>query len=154
MPDKRKSDEFWAEFCASTGVDRGVPHQVWHFGNTPEMAIELAKLVLSGKKTATASLASVNEIKPEEAPIDDGYSVVTDIVGEPIAMIQTVEIRHIPFVEVDKKFAADEGEGDLSLEYWRKVHWDYFSREAKELGLEFSDHSIICCERFRLLFSR
>ncbi|HKP69999.1 MAG TPA: ASCH domain-containing protein [Pyrinomonadaceae bacterium] len=116
------------------------------------MASELADLVLSGRKTATASLLAMNELDPDESPRADGFSVVTDFDGEPMCVIQTCEIRHLPFDEVDEQFAADEGEGDLSYEYWRQVHWDYFSREAEDHGLEFDAKSIICCERFRLRF--
>ncbi|MBK8303669.1 MAG: ASCH domain-containing protein [Chloracidobacterium sp.] len=147
-------EEFWAEFCNATGVSPNESYQVWYFGNTPEMALELGKLVLSGKKFATASLAAVNEIKPNEAPMMGGYSVVTNFRGFPLAVIRTTEIRHLPFAEVDAQFAADEGEGDQSLEYWRDVHTRYFTREAAELGIEFSKDSIVCCERFTLLYPK
>lgn len=147
-------EEFWADFCAATGVSPDEPYQVWHFGNTLEMALELGQLVIAGKKTATASLAAVNEIKPHEAPIHGGYSVVTDINLFPGAVIRTTEIRHLPFDKVDTQFAADEGEGDQTLEYWRDVHWKYFTREAAELGIEFNNDSIVCCERFELLYPR
>lgn len=147
-------DLFWQEFCSASGIDPATSFQTWYFGNTPEMARELAELVVSGKKFATASLVAVNEIKSEEAPIADGISVVTDLDGEPLCVIRTVEIRRIPFNEVDAQFAYDEGEGDRSYDYWRNVHWNYFSREAEELGLNFNERSLICCERFRLLFPR
>lgn len=146
---------FWEQFCTSNPhVSADEPYQSWYFGNTPEMAAELAELVKSGKKFATASLAAVNDIKPDEAPIENGYSVVTDFFGEPLCVIQTVEIRHLPFNEVDAQFASDEGEGDQSLEYWRTVHLAYFTREAAELGIDFDERSLICCERFRLLYPR
>lgn len=147
-------EEFWAEFCAATGVNPEEPYQFWYFGNTEEMALELGQLVIAGKKFATASLAAVNEIKPHEAPIMEGYSVVTDFAGEPMCVIRTTEIRLLPFAEVDAQFAADEGEGDQSLEYWRDVHRQYFSREATELRKEFNDESIVCCERFTLLYPK
>ncbi len=147
-------DRYWAQFCGETGVDPSTPFQSWYFGNSPEMAKELASLVVARKKTATASLVAVNKLRPAETPVLDGYSIVTDFDGEPVCIIQTVEIRELPFDDVDAKFAADEGEGDLSLEYWRRVHWDYFAREAGELGLAFDERSMICCERFRLLHSK
>lgn len=147
--------EYWDEFLAlNPSVPKDSPFQVWHFGNTPEMALELAELVISGKKTATASLAAVNEIKPEKAPFADGYSVVTDFDGKPLCVIQTAEIRQLVFDEVDAHFAADEGEGDLTLEYWRGVHRDYFEREAAEFGLSFDERSVVCCERFTLLYPK
>ena len=144
---------FWEGFCASDpSVDSSTPFQTWYFGNSREMASELGRLVLAGRKTATASSLEMNRLQPENAPAPNGYSVVTDFDGDPLCVIRTTEIRHIPFDEVDAEFAADEGEGDLSLEYWRRVHWDYFTKEARERGFEFNGRSMICCERFRLLF--
>jgi uncharacterized protein YhfF len=46
----------------------------------------------------------------------------------------------------------DEGEGDLSLEYWRKAHWRFFTREAITEGYEVSDDMLLSCERFRVLY--
>jgi uncharacterized protein YhfF len=118
------------------------------------MASELVGLVLSGRKTATASLLVMNKLNPADAPRPDGFSVVTDFDGYPLCVLQTTEIRHLPFDDVDEQFAADEGEGDLSYDYWRRVHWDYFSREAAINGFEFDGSSIVCCERFRVLYPR
>ena len=147
--------KYWNEFLIlNSAIPKDTPYQVWFFGNTVEMALELARLVIKGKKFATASLAAVNDIKPEEAPIPDGYSAVTDFHGVPMCVIQTAEIRHLPFEEVDFQFASDEGEGDQSLEYWRDVHWRYFTREAVELGIDFNERSVVCCERFRLLYPK
>ena len=146
---------FWEAFCAvDPSVDPATPYQIWFFGNTREMASELAGLVLTGKKTATASLANMNQLNPEDAPRPDGFSVVTDFDGDPVCVIQTGEIRHLPFDEVDEQFARDEGEGDLSLDHWRLVHRDYFTREAERYGFEFNGRSLVCCERFKLLFPR
>lgn len=143
-------NEYWANFCRTRGVDIGTPYQVWYFGNSAEMALELAELVMLGKKTATASLAKTNELEPENAPVVDGYSVVTTFDGDPLCIIQTTGIRYLAFGDVDPEFAADEGEGDLSLEYWRRVHHDYFEKESARLGFEFDENSIVCCERFVL----
>lgn len=147
-----RAAKFWKAFTETARLDTDEPYQVWFFGNTAEMALELAGLVMSGKKTATASLAAVNELRPEEAPILEGYSVVTDLVGTPICVIRTTEVRHLPFEDVDAGFASDEGEGDQTLAYWREVHSRYFTREAAELGLDFDHRSIVCCERFKLVY--
>lgn len=145
-------EQFWARFCETSGVASDEPYQVWYFGNSDEMARELADLVLSGVKTATASLDAVNRLMPQNAPVPHGYSVVTDFDNRPLCVIRTTEIRRLPFVEVDAEFAADEGEGDQSLAYWREVHSVYFKREAAELGLEFNNESLVCCERLELLY--
>lgn len=144
--------QLWMAFCRSTGVDVCEPYQVWYFGNSASMADELAALVLAGRKVATASLLKTNEIKPDDAPIVRGYSVVTDFFGEPKCVVRTTEIEYVRFCDVTAGFAAAEGEGDLSLDYWRQVHRDYFEREAKQYGFVFDDESIVCCERFQLLY--
>lgn len=144
--------QFWADFCSAHSVGLDEPYQVWYFGNSAAMADELTGLVLGGRKVATASLLKTNELKPGDAPIVGGYSIVTDIQGKPKCVLQTIEVKQVRFRDVTPEFAAAEGEGDLSLEYWRTVHLDYFSREAEEHGFEFSDESVVCCERFRLLY--
>jgi uncharacterized protein YhfF len=59
----------------------------------------------------------------------------------------------LPYNEVDAEFAFDEGEGDQSLDYWREVHWDYFSRRCADLGKAPSPEMPVICERFELLYS-
>lgn len=146
---------FWEEFCRNNPkINSNEPYQVWFFGSTSEMARELAELVLKGKKTATASLLEENKLNPESAPALDGLSVVTDFAGNPQCVIQTTEIRHLPFDEVDAQFAFDEGEGNQTLAHWRDGHWRYFSREAQELKIEFNEKSLVTCERFKLLFPK
>ena len=147
--------KFWQEFCAKNPeVNPDETYQVWYFGNTSEMAKELVELVLEGKKTATASLFWEYEDKPEEEPIVGGYSVVTDYEGNPKCVVRTIEMRIMPFNEVDEEFAFDEGEGDQSLDYWRAVHWDYFSRQCIEIHREPSNTMLVNCERFELLYPK
>lgn len=146
-------EQFWLSFLAANpNVSSTAPYQSWYFGNSSSMAHELADLVLAGKKTATASLKIVNDLEPENAPMDNGYSIVTTYDGKPLCVLRTTEIRHLPFEAVDPQFAFDEGEGDQSLEDWRKVHWDYFSNEAPQYGLQFDETSLICCERFEVVY--
>ena len=151
----RLVEEFWAAFLkAEPAVPPDTPYQVWYFGNTSEMARELAELVLHGRKTATASLLETNKRQPQNAPIENGFSVVTDMEDIPMCVIRTTEIIHVPFSDVDTAFAYAEGEGDRTLESWRVAHRDYFSKEAASLGFDFDETSIICCERFSLMFPK
>lgn len=146
-------EKYWIGFLANKpSISPNTPYQNWYFGNSSRQARELAELVIAGTKTATASLLETNKLQPEKAPIDGGYSVVTNFEGEPMCVIQTTEIRHLSFDAVDAAFAYDEGEGDRKLADWREGHWAYFSQEAAELGFEFDETSIVCCERFRLVY--
>ena len=47
---------------------------------------------------------------------------------------------------MDAAFAFDEGEGDRSLEDWRRGHRAYFERNGG-----WSDDMWLACERFRLV---
>lgn len=146
---------FWDEFReANPEINSTAPFQVWYFGLGREDAAELCDLVLQGKKKATASLVWEYELKQEDAPVLNGYSVVTDFDGKPECVLRTTELRVLPFNEVDAQFAFDEGEGDQSLDYWREVHWDYFSRRCAEIGKEPSLEMPVNCERFELLYPK
>jgi uncharacterized protein YhfF len=148
-------EEFWKEFRASNPqMNPDTPFQIWHFGLGEKDAGELLNLVLEGKKTATASLPWEYEDKPEDAPVLHGYSVVTDFAGNPKCVLRTTEIRVLPFNEVDAEFAFDEGEGDQSLDYWRSVHWDYFSRRCADLGKAPTPEMLVNCERFEVLYQK
>lgn len=146
-------EKYWTEFLANNpSISPDTPYQTWYFGNSSRQARALAELVIGGTKTATASLLETNKLEPEKAPVDGGYSVVTSFEGEPMCVVQTTEIRHMPFNAVDAAFAHDEGEGDRTLADWSEGHWEYFTREAAELGFEFDKDSIVCCERLRLVY--
>lgn len=151
----KEIENFWEEFCAANpDIDPKTKYQVWYFGTTPELSEELWQLAASGKKKATAFSPWLCEDKPEKIPIPDGISVVTNFYGEPKLIVRTVELRTIPFNEVDTEFAFDEGEGDQSLEFWREVHRDYFTKELNKLGKEFSDKMPVFCERFEVLYPK
>jgi uncharacterized protein YhfF len=145
---------FWREFCAENPeIKTDEPYEVWFFANNRETAKDLAELVLSGKKKATASLMEYETDTGDGGTIG-GYSVVTDFDGNPQCVIVTTEVRVLPFSEVDAQFAFDEGEGDRTLKYWRKAHTRFFNECCRELNIEFNESMLICCKRFKKLFPK
>lgn len=50
--------------------------------------------------------------------------------------------------------AQKEGEGDLSLGYWRRVHEIYFSNECKRLGKHFTDKMLVVFEEFEVIYQK
>ena len=152
-----KSDsvqKFWRAFCAENPeVNADEPYEVWCFHHNLESSRKLAQLVLAGKKRATASLTE-HESDVGEGGIVGGYSVVTDFEGNPQCVIQTTEVRFLPFNEVDAQFAFDEGEGDRTLEYWRAAHRKFFIECCRDLNVEFNESMMICCKRFEPLYPK
>jgi uncharacterized protein YhfF len=147
--------EYWQNFCRENqNINQDEPYEVWFFGDSQEMSVKLANFVIFGTKRATASLVLINKLQPENAPIINGYSIVTDFAGKPLCIIRTTEVIEVPFLEVDYNFAKTEGEGDENIESWRKGHRDYFTKECKEAGFEFNETMLVCCERFELIYTK
>lgn len=126
-------------------ADRYAGAVTFAFGDSPELADELLALMLSGKKTATCG-ALRDYGGDEPVPEVGRRDVVLDGQGRRAAVIETVEAIQRRFDEVDVEFAAAEGEGDLSYEYWREAHEAYFARNGG-----FSPDMILVCERFRVV---
>ena len=144
--------EFWGEYCRRAGLPAATPCQAWPFGDSAELAHELAELVVHGPKRATAGLVAYNERHPADAPVPDGYSVVTEFDGTPRCVIRTAWLERRALCDVDAGFAWDEGEGDRTLADWMAGHRRFFTRECGRLGIAFSDNVPVQLERFELLF--
>lgn len=110
-----------------------------------------ASLVVAGRKRATCSLAYWYLEKGERMPEQGDLLVVTDWSGQPKALVELVSVTLCPFDEIDAAFAAEEGEGDGSLAWWRKAHKAFFEREMKAEGREFDEHATLVLERFRVV---
>ena len=116
---------YWQKFLSILPADSSYPAKDYiaeGWGDSPEMADELGELIARGIKTATCSALWEWE----------------------------AEVRQ--YDEVDSDFAQAEGEGDFSLEYWREVHRDFFSRTLPKIGREFSEKMPLVCERFQVIY--
>lgn len=127
-------------------------YEAWHFCNDEHNANELAELVLEGTKKATASAAILYEIDNDPLPKVGELSIITDWNGQAKCIIEVTNVEVVKFKNVTEEFARTEGEGDKSLDYWRRVHKDYFSQELDELGKEFSEDMSVVCERFEVVY--
>ncbi|MDX2029683.1 MAG: ASCH domain-containing protein [Blastocatellia bacterium] len=147
-------EPFWRSFAAitETPVD-GRFYEAFYFGDSETLANELADLVLAGKKRGTAASVWSAESEGKRLPRPGDLSIVINWSGEPLCVIETESVNVAPFNEVQADFAAAEGEGDGSLEFWREAHRRYFSRECLAAGREFSESMLVACERFKVLYS-
>ena len=148
--------KFWRDYVESlpSGLhEEKMPAGVFAFGDSRELADELAMLVRNGVKTATCSALWTYEEAQQPPPRKGDHFVVLDGNGVPVAVIETVEVFVMPFNEVPEAFAYDEGEGDRSLAYWRQAHRNYFSRQPFK-NRSFDERMPPVCERFRVAYSR
>jgi len=146
--------EVWNAYARSVGgVDEGRFYEAFFFGDSEEMADSLAALVLSGVKRATAGSLWSFEAEGKRLPAPGDLSVVTNWARRPLCVIETHSVEVLPFARVTREFAAAEGEGDGSLEFWRDAHRQYFTRECAAAGRQFTEDMLVACERFRVVFS-
>ena len=101
------------------------------------MATELADLVVTGIKRATASLARDYGEDREPMPKPGDFVMMLGGDGHPRLIWRTIEITIKPLSEVDEAFAWDEGKGDRTREWWLDAHRRYFARQASREGFEF-----------------
>jgi uncharacterized protein YhfF len=124
---------------------------VWSFGDQPEMAAQLVHLVACGAKRVTMGWIAGNDRDAIPLAYEGGISIVTDGFGYPRLALRSVEVRTVPFGEVDVASAAGEGEGDLTYGDWREGHVRYFTAQAAKHELAFDDRALIAVERFEVL---
>lgn len=130
-----------------------VPPPAWSFGDSPALADELLDLVLTGRKSATASLVLEYAEADEPQPRKGDLSILLDGAGEPRAVIRTTQVDVVPFSEVTAEHARLEGEGDRTLDSWRSDHERYWRRSLAGTDHEFDPSLDVICERFSVLYS-
>jgi uncharacterized protein YhfF len=155
MNDPTTVETFWRDFLASQpDQELASPPEAWGFGDSPPMADELGRLVMAGIKTATCSALWEVEAEASPLPRAGDLSIVLDGAGQPLCLIETVEVFVRAYNEVDAAFAYAEGEGDRSLDYWRAAHRSFFTRTLPTVGLQFDETMPLVCERFRVVHRR
>lgn len=117
-------------------------------GSTPAEADRGAQLVLSGVKTATSSASW--HYPDGKLPFVGALSVLIDGNDKPLAILETKRIAFTAFREIDNAFAADYGEGDRSLDWFRTHIGAWYRREAASHGVKFTDETELICEWFKV----
>jgi uncharacterized protein YhfF len=114
----------------------------------PDVATELAALVLAGTKRATASLHAEYLAEDEPLPQPGDLWIVTDGTGAPVCVTRTASVELRRYADVDEAFAHEEGENDRTLAGWRRAHDWYFA----SIGHPVDDDTMLVLERFEKLW--
>ncbi len=150
------AERYWQQFLISlpSGASRpsGAVNTV-AFGRTWQDTPALAALVRNGAKTANGSLVwSLEADGSQEAHIGD-LRVVLAGPDDPVCIIETTDVRVIPFDEVPASYAKESGQGDGTLADWRRVYWDYIVNECNRIGRTPDPKAPLAMERFRTLYA-
>ncbi|WP_394125977.1 ASCH domain-containing protein [Vibrio hepatarius] len=112
-----------------------------------------AELILRGEKRASCSMEYWYSHEGEPVPEVGHLQVVLNWKGDPVCIIELTDVSTAMYCDVTAEFAAAEGEGEKSLEWWREAHWKFFSRECEELNIEPSEEMLLVLERFKVVYS-
>lgn len=133
-------DLLWAEYVATHAEAADLEPVVEPFGDSPVMADDLLALVLAGRKRATAG-----PVCPDDHPVRVGdHWVVLDGAGRGRVVLRTVGVRVGRLDSVDDAFAREEGEGDLTRDWWLAAH-RAFARRV----LDLPDDADVDAQEFR-----
>ena len=126
--------------------------EAWMFGDGSEaMGNDLGELVVQGVKRATCSAKCLHDIDGEDLPAVGQYGIILNGKSEPLCIIQFTKVSITPMNEVTEAFAALEGEGDLSYEYWYNEHERFFRKELSSYNIEFSIDMDLVCQEFKVV---
>lgn len=144
----------WQEFMDSAALegDRDRPLSSWHFCDNQHDADECARLVVSGRKRATAPSLWGLEHEGGPFPRVGDLHVITDWAGIARCIIRITRIDIVPLHEITEEHAQAEGEGDGSLAWWREAHWAYYQRELQGSNYQPQPHMPIVFQRFECIY--
>ncbi|URZ05789.1 ASCH domain-containing protein [Clostridium felsineum] len=146
--------EMWTKYLKVNGEDiesTKKTYSSWYFGDK-SIADGLAELVKKGIKRGTTSLYCLYELENEELPKEGNLNIITDYEGIAKCIIENIKITVLPFNEVTEELAGIEGEGDKSLDYWRKAHIKFFTMEMEAIGEKFLEDTPVVFEEFRVVY--
>ena len=87
-----------------------------------------------------------------KVPEAGDFSIILDSDEVPLFILKDTHVEIKKFSEIGEEFAAKEGEGDQTVEGWKKVHQKEFEQKCEEYGIEFSEDTLILCEEFEVVF--
>lgn len=122
------------------------------FAGPRESTDELLDLYLKGRKTAGSSIKEDFLAAGDPLPRVGNFWILLNSRDEPGCLLRTERIVVHKFYDVPPEIALAEGEGDLSLDHWRRAHQAAYEPHLAEWGLASIADATVMTEYFTLLF--
>ncbi len=148
--------QFWQEYLASVAEpERLAGAQVSaSMARDERNADALLQLYLEGKKSAGSGLVKDYETAGDPLPTEGCFWIILDSLKRPRCIVKTIRVEMHTFDAVPEKVAIAEGEGDLSLAFWREAHMQFFEPYLKDLGITNLGSEKIVTEFFEVVFKK
>ena len=147
-------ERYWQAYLAtSDAAERSCPPPVTASSpGSPEIADELIALYLDGTKTAASGVVEDYAAAGDPLPEVGDHWVALSAGGEPRCILRTDRVQTHAFADVPEDVAVAEGEGDLSLDHWRRVHTAHYAPHLHQWGLADIEEATIVTEFFTRVF--
>lgn len=111
----------------------------------------LIRLYRAGKKTAGSGLVKDYETAGDPLPKVGDFWILLDSRDRPQFLLKTIRTELNTFGRIPKSVARAEGEGDLSVAYWKKAHARFFFPFLSEWGIDDIDKAVVITEHFEIV---
>lgn len=144
----------WLDYTRSKGIggDVAASCSSWHFCDNEQDADQCARLVVTGRKQASAPSLWAIQHAQEPLPEVGDLHVITDWAGVAQCIIRINKVDILPLHAIGEEHARAEGEGDCTLAWWREAHWAYYQRELAGSGHQPQPDMPIVFQRFECVF--
>jgi len=147
-------NEFWLDYLNSVSIpakQSSCNVEASPAGNY-SITDQLIELYLTGKKTAGSSLVEGFEFSHDPLPEIGDFWIVLNGKNQPRLILKTIKIEIHRFRDVPEYVAIAEGEGDLSLEYWKKSHKEFYKSNIQLWGIKDIDDAHVITEHFEVVW--
>ncbi len=122
------------------------------YAGNPEITDKLLALYFTGKKTAGSSLVEDFKTAGDPLPVVGNFWIYLDSSGKPRCILKTVLVVTHLFKDVPLEIALAEGEGNLTLEHWKRVHTDLFTPLLQQWGVRDLNEATVITEFFEIVY--
>lgn len=147
---------FWNDYLAGISpADR--PRKAFveaSFAGSRNATDSLIRLYLQGRKTAGSSLVRDFLTAGDPLPKAGNYWIVLDSRQRPRLLVKTLRTEINLFGNIPRSVVLAEGEGDLSVAHWKKVHRAAYLPHLADWGIADIDSAEVITEHFQILLKR
>lgn len=153
--DNPSARELWAQFLKGQIVPvRKIQPRVAHFFDNQEDSSRSLHLVLQGRKKSYSQSLQALQLRNEIIPRIYDFVILTDFHGKAECIVKNSKVRLLPLFQVGATEVSTDGEGDLSVTEWKRIHWNFFARELARYGKIPKESMIVVHQSFDLIFRR
>ena len=146
--------DFWKSYIESLS-EENLPIEPNIFATVPggeEKADDLLQLYLLNKKNAGSGLVKYFERENIPMPKEGDFWIVLNSKNEPKLINKNINNKIFKFKDVTREIVIAEGEGDLSIEEWKKEHRVFFTYFVEKYQIVDLEEELIVTEFFEQVY--